>query len=58
MKGKSCGGVECQGALYTVVANDAIGTTEISRQASVVGGLSGLVQSFFDGLNRTVRMRV
>ena len=35
----------------------SLGTPEISRQESVVGGLTGLVQGFLESLNRTVRIR-
>ncbi|KAK3721818.1 glucokinase [Vermiconidia calcicola] len=48
-------------ALIALVADKAMRAgppTEVTRRDSVVGGLSGLVQSFFGGLNRTVRMRV
>ena len=43
---------------YTTGTDDETGTPEISRKQSVVGGLSGMVQSFMETLNRTVRMRV
>ena len=35
-----------------------VGTTEVTRRESVMGGLAGLVQNVFGSLNRTVRMRV
>ena len=35
-----------------------LGTPEIGRRHTVAGGLVGLALSFFDSLNRSVRMRV